>query len=150
MKKEKETINKEELQKKTAVLGLTISLVEILCGVAGIYAFYNDSGLISVFGGVVLVLTIAQIIMGHQIVLPLIGIVIGIVSVGQFWVGTCIGICFEAVFAGIVAYILVLIAKIRGPVPEPLGSVQNQDAEPEDETEPEAEPEDEAEDKDEE
>ncbi|MCQ2550987.1 MAG: hypothetical protein MJ146_02180 [Clostridia bacterium] len=118
----------KELTKKARAVGLGISLSELICGVLGIYAFYADSALLSIFGGIVLALTIAQILMGHQVLLPILGCAIGAIAVGVFWKGICIGICFEAVIASVFAYILVLVTKFKGP-PEPIQEEQKENEE---------------------
>ena len=110
-------------QEKARKLALIISLVDLVAGVLGIIAFYSDSSLISVFGAIVIALSVAQIVLGHQIVVPIICAVVGWIAVSNFWIGICIGMCYEAVITGLFAYILVAIAKIKGPPPAPLAEV---------------------------
>ena len=116
-------MDKEQTQAKARRLALIISLVDVIAGALGIYAFYSDSPLISAFGGLVIALSVAQIILGHQIIVPILAAVIGWISVSNFWTGICIGMCYEAVITGLFAYILVAIAKIKGPPPQPLAEV---------------------------
>lgn len=115
-----------KLKKQASSLALVLSLFGIICGILGIYFYYSDSGLISVFGGIVLALTIVQILLGHQVIVPILAVVIGMVATTNLWIGACIGICFEAVISGIIAYIIVLVIKIKGPPPAPLAERLNE------------------------
>lgn len=116
-------MDKDKTQAKARKVALIISLVDLVAGAMGIYAFYSGSALISVFGGLVIALSVAQIILGHQIIVPLLAAVVGWICVSNFWIGICIGMCYEAVITGLFAYLLVAIAKIKGPPPQPLAEV---------------------------
>ncbi len=97
-------------------LAFAINIAELLCGIAGIVTFYNDSSLYHIFGGAILVLRVVEIFLGHQITMSLIACVIGSICLGNIWNGICIGLSFEAVFSTVLAYIIVIITKIKGPV----------------------------------
>lgn len=123
-----ETNNNQNTPSKGARrLAFALNIGELLCGIAGVYAFCNDLSIYHIFGTAILIFRILEIMLGHQITMSLVACVVGALCVGNIWDGICIGLAFEAIFSIILAYILVVFMRMRGPVV--IKQQQSQDSE---------------------
>lgn len=79
------------------VLGIIVSVVQILCAAIGIVSFFNGSNAYISCGEILIVLGLINLFLaGQSPTTIIIAAVLGGIVVGDMWSGACIGICFEA------------------------------------------------------